>query len=52
MSCAYSADLERDGTQARDQWQQWMAEEDEYVARERPAERAEVVLRGDLDRWT
>ena len=44
--------LERDGVQARAQWEAWMAEEDEYVERERPRERAQVVLRGDLDRWS
>lgn len=44
--------LERDGEQARAQWAAWMAEEDEYVARERPRDRADLVLRGDLDRWS
>ena len=44
--------LERDGEGARAQWEQWMAEEDEYVARERPHETAHVVLPGDRDLWT
>ena len=40
--------LERDGEDARELWERWMAAEDEYVARERPAARADVVVRGDL----
>ena len=44
--------LERDGEQARVQWEAWMAEEDEYVEREQPRERADLVLRGDFDRWS
>jgi len=44
--------LERDGEQARAQWEAWMAEEDEYVEREQPRRRADLVLRGDLDRWS
>jgi uridine kinase len=43
--------LERDGEDALAQWQDWLAAEDRYVERERPAERADVVLRGDLDLW-
>ena len=39
--------LERDGEQARAHWEQWMAEEDEYVRRERPQERADLVVPGD-----
>jgi uridine kinase len=39
--------LERDGERALPQWQEWMAAEDRYVERERPAERADCVLRGD-----
>jgi len=42
--------LERDGEQARVQWEEWMAEEDEYFEREQPRARADLVLRGDLDR--
>jgi uridine kinase len=41
-----SRGLERDGEEARAQWEQWMAEEDEYVRRERPRERADVVVSG------
>lgn len=41
--------LQRDGEAARAQWEAWMAEEDEYVARERPRERADVTLPGDRD---
>jgi|SRR5579884_106500 len=38
--------LERDGEGARAQWEAWMAAEDDYVARERPAERADLIVRG------
>jgi uridine kinase len=43
--------LERDGAQALGQWEDWMDAEDRYVERERPAERADSVLRGDQRRW-
>jgi uridine kinase len=39
--------LERDGQEARSQWEQWMAQEDEYVRREQPQARADVVVHGD-----
>jgi uridine kinase len=38
--------LERDGEHMREQWLAWMAAEDAYVERERPRERADVVVRG------
>jgi uridine kinase len=38
--------LERDGEAMRVQWEQWMAAEDVYVERDRPIERADVVLPG------
>lgn len=44
--------LDRDGVGARAQWEQWMAAEDEYVKRERPQERADLVLPGDQDLWS
>jgi uridine kinase len=44
--------LERDGAQARAHWEGWMAAEDRYVERERPADRADCVLRGDRGLWT
>ena len=44
--------LDRDGEDARDDWHRWMAEEDGYVKRERPAHRADAVLPGDADLWT
>ncbi|MGH2971168.1 MAG: uridine kinase family protein, partial [Gaiellaceae bacterium] len=44
--------LERDGEEARGDWEGWMAGEDAYVNRERPAEHADVVLPGDADQWT
>jgi uridine kinase len=43
--------LQRDGEEARADWERWMAEEDAYVEREQPAERADLVLRGDQDLW-
>ena len=43
--------LERDGDEALPSWQRWMAEEDAWIARERPAEHADVVLPGDADLW-
>ena len=39
--------LERDGEAARADWERWMAEEDAYVERERPAARADLVLPGN-----
>jgi uridine kinase len=38
--------LERDGEEARGLWEQWMAEEDDYVRRERPQDRADIVVPG------
>ncbi len=43
--------LDRDGEAAREDWERWMAGEDAYIARERPAEYADVILRGDQDIW-
>jgi deazaflavin-dependent oxidoreductase (nitroreductase family) len=43
--------LERDGAEARARWEQWMEEEDLYMERELPAERANLVVRGDQDLW-
>ena len=44
--------LERDGAQARAQWEEWMEAEDRYVERERPAAHADRVLRGDRHWWS
>jgi uridine kinase len=44
--------LDRDGPDALEQWQGWMAEEDRYLERERPDERADLVIEGDRDLWT
>lgn len=38
--------LERDGHGALPQWEQWMAREDEYAARESPQKHADVVVSG------
>ncbi len=44
--------LERDGEEALPLWQQWMAEEDEYLLRDRPEEYADVVISGNTgDLW-
>ena len=43
--------LERDGDDALEAWQAWMAEEDRYRERERPDERADIVVRGDAALW-
>ena len=42
--------LERDGEEARAQWEEWMAEEDRYVERERPQQRADLLLGHDQER--
>ncbi len=38
--------LARDGVDARDQWNAWMAQEDAYIERERPQEKADIVIKG------
>ena len=43
--------LQRDGEPMREQWERWMAAEDDYADSERPRERADLVLRGDRDLW-
>jgi uridine kinase len=43
--------LARDGAGALAQWEQWMEAEDRYIESERPAERADIVLRGDDGPW-
>jgi hypothetical protein len=43
--------IDRDGEDSPAQWERWMDEEDDYVARERPAEHVDVVLPGDQDLW-
>ncbi len=44
--------IARDGESARAQWEEWLAAEDNYMRRERPDSRADLVLRGDADLWT
>ena len=44
--------VERDGEELRTQWEEWMAGEDHYVAREKPQEKADLILPGDRDLWT
>jgi uridine kinase len=44
-----SRGLERDGDSARANWEAWMADEDDYIRRERPADRADLVIPGDRD---
>lgn len=43
--------IDRDGEDSRAQWERWMDEEDDYIARERPVEHVDVVLPGDQDLW-
>jgi uridine kinase len=38
--------LERDGVEMREQWRAWMAAEDDYLARESPDERSDLVVSG------
>jgi uridine kinase len=47
-----SRGLERDGEEARAQWEKWMTEEDDYLRRERPQDHADLVLPGDQDLWS
>jgi uridine kinase len=42
-----SRGLSRDGADALPLWQKWMAEEDEYVARDNPQEAADLVVDGN-----
>jgi uridine kinase len=44
--------LVRDGQEARWQWEKWMSEEDDYIDREKPQARADLVLPGDRDLWS
>jgi uridine kinase len=44
--------LERDGPDALEQWEAWLAGEHRYVERERPHERADLLVAGDCDLWT
>ena len=41
--------IERDGEEMLPLWQQWMAEEDEYVLRDRPQEYADIVISGNTE---
>jgi uridine kinase len=43
--------LERDGEDARGRWEQWMAEEDGYIAEAGPAEAADAIVPGDRGLW-
>jgi uridine kinase len=38
--------LERDGEAARPQWEEWMAHEDEYIEREHPVQKVDLVING------
>ena len=38
--------LERDGEEARKQWEQWMEEEAKYIAEEHPEQHVDVVVSG------
>ena len=43
--------LQRDGDNAREQWESWMTEEERYRTAERPEETADLVVRGDRNLW-
>jgi len=43
--------LARGGRDTRARWEQWMADEDAFFARERLREKADLVLPGDQDLW-
>ena len=47
-----SRGLARDGEEARVQWEEWMAKEEDYMRREKPRERADLVLPGDEELWS
>jgi uridine kinase len=38
--------LERDGAEALAQWQEWMAAEDDYIRREQPLQKANIIVDG------
>ena len=44
--------LDRDGPTAIEQWRAWMAQEERYRLRERPDERADLVVQGNSDLWS
>lgn len=39
--------IERDGPEMAEQWDIWIADEDDYVARERPVQRADLIVSGE-----
>lgn len=39
--------LERDGEDAKEQWLQWMKEEDRYISEHRPQDNADIILSGE-----
>ena len=43
--------IDRDGEEARAQWERWMAAEDRYIEAEQPADHVDLVLPGDRDLW-
>lgn len=43
--------MDRDGEDARGQWERWMQAEDHYIECERPAQHANIVVPGDKDLW-
>jgi uridine kinase len=46
-----SQGLEPDHAEVRANWERWMAEEDDYVAREKPKEHVDQIVPGDQDLW-
>jgi hypothetical protein len=43
--------LTRDGEEARDQWEAWIASEDLYRESEHPEAAADIVISGEHDLW-
>jgi len=46
-----SQGLEPNDDEARANWERWMAEEDDYIAREKPQEHADQIIPGDQELW-
>jgi uridine kinase len=46
-----SQGLEPNRGEVRANWKRWMAEEDDYVAREKPQEYADQIVPGDQELW-
>jgi uridine kinase len=43
--------LERDGENALDFWKQWMIEEDKYLQEQKPQDRSNFIISGEIMKW-